>query len=378
MERMHHEVAFVPKTPYLKSFVREDRMRSFVAVVVCGTLVGTGCTSTPTADPTPPPASSGSDEAVRDDEGRVAGAQSTSSPQPVPSTRLPTGSWTTLSDAPLPLTEVAAAPLAGQVWVAGGFQVDGSATDTVQVYEPAFDAWSPGPALPEAVHHAALVSDGTRLLLIGGYAASGGFAPSAAVRVLDPATGLWEDGPQLPAPRAAGGAAWDGERVVYAGGVDPSGVRGEVFALVDGAWSQVGALGVAREHLAVASDGQGSTWVLGGRTAGLDSNRSEVDLVVGGQVRSLPDLPTARGGVAGFYAPGFGACAAGGEGPDGTFGEVECSSPEGDVVTLPSLAEPRHGIGAVVLEGLAYVLLGGPEPGLTVSPTAQALSLRPG
>lgn len=302
-------------------------------------------------------------------------APSVGAAPPVP---LPAGSWTKRADAPLPLTEVAAAPLSGQIWVAGGFQADGTPTDAVQVFEPAFDAWSAGPSLPEAVHHAALVSDGTRLLLIGGFAASGGFAPSAAVRILDPATGAWEDGPDLPEPRAAGGAAWDGARVVYLGGVDASGVRGEVFTLQDGSWDEIGVLATPREHLATASDGEGTTWALGGRDAGLEGNRTEVDVVVGGKVRQVGDLPTARGGVAGFHAPGVGACSAGGEGPDGTFSEVECADVRGVVTTLPPLAEARHGLGAVVLEGLAYVLLGGPEPGLTASPTVEALTLGDG
>ena len=355
------------------------KMRFSSALLLCGVLALGACTpSEPAVEPSPPGAAEGSPAATAASERSGDVPTSPSSPSPVPSTPLPTGSWTALADAPLAFTEVAAAPLAGQVWVAGGFAVDGTPTDAVQVYEPAFDSWSSGPALPEAVHHAALVSDGTRLLLVGGYAASGGFAPTAAVRVLDPSTGLWEDGPALPASRAAGGAAWDGERVVYAGGVDASGVRGEVFALTDGAWSELGSLDVPREHLAVTSDGAGLTWALGGRMGGLDGNRTEVDLVQGDDVRPLTDLPTARGGVAGFWVPGAGGCSAGGEGPDGTFAEVECSDADGAVATLPPLEASRHGIGAVVLEGLAYVLLGGPEPGLTVSPTVQALRLEPG
>ena len=71
----------------------------------------------------------------------------------------------------------------------------------------------------------------------------------------------------------------------------------------------------------------------------------------------------------------MGGCAAGGESGEGTFAEVECVAADGRIATLPDLAEPRHGIGAVALDGNAYILLGGPEPGLTVSPTTQALRL---
>jgi hypothetical protein len=165
---------------------------------------------------------------------------------------------------------------------------------------------------------------------------------------------------------------------VYGGGVDAEGARGEVLALTNGVWEEVGMLATPREHLAAASDGEGTTWFLGGRDGGLDGNLADVDVVTAAGVRTVGELPTPRGGVAGFYAPGIGGCAAGGEGPAGTFDEVECADAEGVVTVLPPLAEARHGIGAIVLAGLAYVLLGGPEPGLTVSPTVQAVALEPG
>ena len=47
-----------------------------------------------------------------------------------------------------------------------------------------------------------------------------------------------------------------------------------------------------------------------------------------------------------------------------------------EATTLPGLAVPRHGLGAVFLEGRAYVLLGGPLPGLTVSDVVEVLDLR--
>jgi hypothetical protein len=291
----------------------------------------------------------------------------------VPSDPLPASEWSLRASAPQPLTEVAAAAFGGQLWVAGGYAADGTPVDTVQVYDPALDAWSPGPPLPEPVHHAALVSTGDRLYLLGGYIEAAG-TPTDAVRVLDPAAGTWQDGPSLPAPRAAGAAAWDGQRIVYGGGVGPSGVAAEVDALQGEAWFPVGVLATAREHLAAASDGDGSVWFLGGRRGGLDTNLADVDLVSGDAVRPYTPLPTPRGGIAGFYAPGAGACAAGGEGPEGTFVAVECVGSDA-TTTLPDLAEGRHGIGAVTLEGTAYVLLGGPEPGLTVSDTVQALGL---
>lgn len=281
--------------------------------------------------------------------------------------------WERLADAPTGLTEVAAAPFGGALWTAGGFDADGVAVAQVLVYDPTFDTWEEGPALPEARHHAALVVTDDGLLLLGGYTDATFDAPTDAVLLLDPATGAWTDGPALPAPRAAGAAAWDGARVVYGGGVGPDGVVDDVWALEDGAWQPVGSLGEGREHLAAASDGQGRVWFLGGRRGGLDTNLAAVDLVEGDEVRVLDDLPTARGGVAGAFLAGMGACAVGGEGPDGTFADVECVDAAGAVTVQPPLAVARHGLGVAVVEGSTYAVLGGPEPGLSVSPATEAL-----
>lgn len=292
-----------------------------------------------------------------------------------PGDALPADRWTTLPEAPLALSEVAAAGFAGQVWTAGGFTADGEASTRVQVFDPTFESWSDGPALPEAVHHAALVATDRGLYLVGGYTGSGFDVPTTAVRRLDPAVGRWEDGPPLPEARAAGAAAWDGRRVVYGGGAGPGGLSGEVLALEDGAWTVVGSLSEPREHLAAAADGDGRAWFLGGRTAGLDTNVAAVDLVEGGDVRRVGELPTPRGGIAGWWSAATGACAVGGEDAEGTFAEVECVDAGGEVRLLPSLAAPRHGLGAVVVDGIAYAVLGGPEPGLTVSATVEALRL---
>jgi hypothetical protein len=47
------------------------------------------------------------------------------------------------------------------------------------------------------------------------------------------------------------------------------------------------------------------------------------------------------------------------------------------VTTLPPLNEPHHGHGAAVVDGIAYVLLGGPEPTLSADSTVEALTLTP-
>ncbi|MQA27986.1 MAG: hypothetical protein GEU94_21610 [Micromonosporaceae bacterium] len=286
-----------------------------------------------------------------------------------------TGAWSVGAAAPVPLTEVGGAAFDGRVWTAGGLTKQGAGATRVLVYDPASDSWSKGPELPDGVHHAGLVG-ADELYLIGGYHGGLREGVTADVWVLDESEKRWRKGPPLPEARGAGAAAWDGARVVYGGGVGPDGQPSEqVYALEDGRWSQVGELSRAREHLGAASDGEGRVWFLGGRAGGIGGTLADVDLVDGDRVGRIGALPTARGGVAGFYAPGKGACLAGGEHPDGTFDEVECVAGDGATSRLPRLGHARHGVGAAVLDGTAYVLLGGRKPGLHVSAVVERLRL---
>ena len=274
--------------------------------------------------------------------------------------------------APAALTEVAVAARDGRIWVAGGLRGDGTASDEVFVFDPTVGSWTAGPRLPVGVHHAALVSSGDGLLLVGGYA---GDTPTAAVRRLGDGAATWVDDLPLPDARAAGAAAFDGSRVVYAGGVGPGGVAADVFARGAQGWTRVGRLPIAREHLAATTDGAGRTFVLGGRVGGLDRNLGTVDLVAGEAVTTLGALPTPRGGVAAFWWPPLGACLAGGESPGGTNPQVECMDGAGVIRVLPDLGIARHGVGAAVVAGTAYVVLGGRQPGLFASDVGEALTL---
>lgn len=288
----------------------------------------------------------------------------------------PTGpAWTRGPNAPTALTEVAAAAHLGSIWVAGGLDASGVASNRVFVFNPAEAAWGEGPQLPEAVHHAVLVSDGDAIWLIGGYVGDTFDAPSDAVLRLDEGATTWVEHFPLPEPRAAGAAAWDGTAIVYGGGVEPGSVPSDILAQRDHGWDTIGSLSKGREHLAAASDGAGLTMFLGGRVGGLQGNLATVDLVQDGDVRSLADLPTPRGGVAAFWWPGVGACLAGGESPAGTNAQVECIGPDGRQTRLNDLAVARHGLGAVVLDRSAWTLLGGPEPGLFVSDVVEMLAL---
>jgi hypothetical protein len=303
--------------------------------------------------------------------------------------RLPGDAWAERARAPVPLTEIGAAVWEGEIWTVGGltafvgeFPQD---VPLVQIYDPIADAWREGPPLPVPVHHTAVVATDTDLVVIGGFRRLIPFDSRDEVWILDPDHDSWVPGPPLPEPRGAGAAAWDGSRIVYGGGLGPGQtLSSEVWALepLAAEWQQIGDLSVARDHLAAASNGNGITWFLGGRLVTLASNLGTVDILVGNDLRFLGELPTPRGGVAAFHVPHLGACVAGGEEFSsnfiGTFGEVECINAGGRVTELPSLGRPRHGLGAGVVDGIAYVLLGGPRPFLSATGIVEALEVGPG
>jgi Kelch motif protein len=300
------------------------------------------------------------------------GTSTTALPVSAPAASGVTG-WQTGPDATLALTEVAVAAHQGRIWVAGGLDESGKAVDRVLVFDPETGRWQDGPLLAGPVHHAALVSDGHVLWLIGGYASDAFDRPTNAVRRLEGDT--WGEAAPLPEPRAAGAAAWDGGRIVYAGGVGSGGASADVFSLNGDGWHMIGRLSEAREHLAAASDGAGTVYALGGRRGGLDGNLGTADLIDGAGVRRLGDMPTPRGGVAAFFWPSLGACLVGGESVGGTNAQVECVTHDGRLVSLPNLTNARHGLGAVVIARTAYVVLGGPRPGLFASRTLEQLRL---
>ena len=344
-----------------------------LAILVAALVVGCSL------QPSPSPSAPASDDATGsggpgpsvDPSGEApsaAGASASASPA--------AGGWERLPSAPFSRLERAVAAHDGRIWLAGGLTPLGGALTDVEILDPATGEWSDGPSLPTGIHHAALVSDGDRLLLLGGYLGASFEQPTEIVLVLEDGADAWIEGPALPEARAAGAAAWDGERVVYAGGVAPGGdFSTDVSALVDGAWQRLGTMVGPREHLAATSDGAGRTWLMGGRLGTLDTNVATIEVVEGATITIGPALLTPRGGVAAFHDPAVGACLTGGEAPDRAYRTVECVDEDGAVTALSDLAEPHHGHGAAVVDGIAYVVLGGPEPTLSAGSTVERLDL---
>jgi N-acetylneuraminic acid mutarotase len=284
--------------------------------------------------------------------------------------------WRTHAPVPTPRTEVAAAALDGKIYVIGGFD-DGGTVATVEIYDPVTDSWSDGPQLPIAVNHAMAASGGGDLYLFGGYRGPG--LNNATDRAFVFTNKAWRELPRMPATRAAGGASFARGKFWITGGVAPRGLATKTFSFDPDRrhWRTRAGVRTKREHLGVAAY-KGRVYVVGGRTAGFATNLDAAErfIVDRRRWRKLPDLPTARGGLAATASSNGFIVAAGGEGPDGTFDEVEAYDVESqNWMSLPRMPTARHGLGVVAIGSVIYVLAGGPQPGLTFTDANESLDL---
>ena len=291
----------------------------------------------------------------------------------------PTGQhlqWRSLAPVPTPRTEVAAAGANGRIFVVGGFAQIGGTVARVEIYNVATNRWRRGPDLPVAVNHAMSASLDGVVYVAGGYL----LTDEPSDRIFAFRNGTWIELPNLPEPRAAGGMVAARGRLYVVAGVGPSGLADStlVYNPSTRTWRTIAGVPTPRQHLGVAAT-SGRIYAVGGRTGGLDSNLAKAERFnpSTGKWRALPNLPTARGGLGATGARGEFVIAAGGEGPSGTFEEVEAYDVDDKRWrVLPPLPTPRHGLGVVALGSVVYVLAGGPQPGLTYSDANEALDLR--
>jgi hypothetical protein len=135
-------------------------------------------------------------------------------------------------------------------------------------------------------------------------------------------------------------------------------------------------MAVAREHVAGATTG-GSFYVLGGRRHGLNNLRTTERYVPAlRRWQRLPDMRTARSGIAAATI-GARVLVFGGEEPGRTVASVELYDPRlRRWLPRPPMRTPRHGLGGAALGARAYAIEGGVEPGFSFSRAIEALDVR--
>jgi N-acetylneuraminic acid mutarotase len=291
--------------------------------------------------------------------------------------------WEALPDLGTPRQEIAAAFLDGALYVVGGFGPDGTTLASAERWRPGDAAWEALPDMPVAVNHPAAAAVGGRLVVIGGYAGPVLQNPVDTVQVFDPVEGRWGLGTPMPTPRGGLAAAVLDGWIVVVGGARDGVSLGEVarYDPAAGVWETLPPMPTPRDHLGVAVL-DGRLHALGGR-AGRDFalRAHEVFEPATGEWSEAEPLPTGRSGHAVAALEGC-LYALGGEGNpqrrDGMFDEVErfvgaTSAWE----RLGAMAVPRHGMGAVPVEGRMLVPAGATVAGFGAVATADAFTPPP-
>lgn len=113
--------------------------------------------------------------------------------------------WETGANKPTAVADTSADVLFGEIYLPGGRLADGTATDLVEVYSPANNAWRLAAALPESISGGLTMAQGGFLYFFGGQNDQG---ESDAAYVYDPGNDSWRPLPPLPTPRsfATGGS----------------------------------------------------------------------------------------------------------------------------------------------------------------------------
>src|SRR5687767_10643090 len=118
------------------------------------------------------------------------------------------GAWTTgTAVAHGAIQETAAVAVSGKIYVIGGFEGQ-TIVRRLQIYDTATNAWSDGPDLPVALHHANAATDGTTIYVLGSLGNQ--FATQTGVYSLNPATDTqWMTRAPMPSGRDRGAAVTD-------------------------------------------------------------------------------------------------------------------------------------------------------------------------
>lgn len=225
-----------------------------------------------------------------------------------------TGAWTQGAPPPLEVHHLQAVGHDGRLWVIGALTGKFPAeppVPAVLTYDPAADAWSKGPEIPESRRRGGgglVVHDGA-FYMVGGLTRghNGGFVPW--LDRFDPATGAWTALPDAPHPRDHFHAAVLDGRLYAAGGRNSSHETGEsvtltvapadVYDIDAGSWSTLGApIPTPRSGTATVAFADRIV-VLGGESGVQERAHDEVEAwnPASGRWETLPPLPVGRHGA---------------------------------------------------------------------------------
>ena len=286
------------------------------------------------------------------------------------------GVWRTVAPAPMKRTEVAAATVAGKIYVVGGLEqpslgnvLNFAITPTVEEYDPAVDRWTTKASMPVGLHHVGIGVVGGRLYIIGGYKQSGlsVWGPVATVYAYDPATESWSECAPMPTARGALSVTVHDGKLYAIGGYEgrANSAAVEAYDPVRNSWSVRAPLPTPRDHLAgrrrlenctpSAEDSKGTT------IATSRSPKFTILSRISGARRPICRPPAA---VSPRRKPAAAFTCSAGRAWTGTFRENEVYDPARDSwLAMAPMPTAFHGLGSAVVDGRIHVISGGPTPG---------------
>lgn len=216
--------------------------------------------------------------------------------------RMVDGHWTQLPPMTEPRAAAGAAVVGDRIVVTGGVDADGRLLASTEVFDGS--SWRRAAPIPTPRRLLGAASDDGRVYAIGGTTGTGDLN---TVEAYDPAADTWATLTSLPGGRSDAGVVVADGRIVVVGGSSAGRASKDVVALdltttqgAGAAWSDLPALGTARQGPAVAAVGK-TVYAIGGTTADGRLTASAEALKLPPRRpqpapawRALPDAPSAR------------------------------------------------------------------------------------
>ncbi len=179
----------------------------------------------------------------------------------------PDGDWVDVASMGTPRGALGAVAVDGRLFAVGG--VDGSGRDlaSTEWYDPAADAWTPGPDLSRTRQHVGVAARRRTVYAIGGRSPNLDTVERLRFRGGEP-DAEWHRAPRLGFSRSGHGAATVDGTVCTAGGEESAGTIAPIECLRRGRWEHVGDMAAPRHGLAVVAVGDELHLVSGGPEPG--------------------------------------------------------------------------------------------------------------
>jgi non-specific serine/threonine protein kinase len=272
--------------------------------------------------------------------------------------------WRTVANAPANVQYASAAEIGGRVWVFGGIGAGETATAETATYDRAINTWTPGPRLPQPVHHSAAVNFQNEAVVIGGFLPGGGLTSGQSDRVYVLRGDTWEQLPPLNHARAGAAAAVVGDKIVVVGGQADGELVPETEVFDGTGWTDASDIPTPREHLGAASDGR-YVYAVGGRELSAAKNVPALERYdpAKDEWTSLDDMPKNVGSVGVAFAGGR-VVAIGGEGTTTISDAVQAYDVRRRAWSqISSLPKPLHGQAVTALGDSIYAVGGAAAAG---------------